>query len=353
MFLRGGASKVPVDIEHMRVVSSTGTAVDACAAFHRHHGGRFMLRFKRRSVPMVLRRVELQGHVFFVFQIAYTIQERTGFSGMRLLVGLSSDYVQNSAGPTTPDDAYVANIHALPAERWKGSDMIELALAISRALGVRRATLYDATRRTCEGGEDDTGYDLSMIMLLSRQVTFYGRYGFRPFPDTVWDHGHLMTGDTRVDLCSALTLLKRVRTSSLKVYMRKMLKSLEDPDAEYRLVRHMHVYGVLQVEPISRSELKETLPRRVTLIKRLLAALRPHEGPLLPLFDGETLPCSVKSDFLELLALGYPVLKPKKGTDVQWPAWVSLAQVAYIRRLHMQTVVHADPKMQRQVVMCG
>lgn len=337
---------IGIDISRTRAV--TGSAVDACAAFHRQHGGRFMLRFKRRLVPMVLRRVELQTQVFYVFQIAYTIRETTAFTGMRLQIGLTSDQTGY-----TPYDAYIANIHALPDDHWKGSDMIELALAIARMLGVRWASLYDATRRVCEQGTDDAAYDLSMVMLLSRQVTFYGRYGFRPYADSLWDHGRLMTGEIDKDLCAALGALARVRTASLKVYLRSMLRRLEEPDAEFRLVQHLHAYGVLQIDLLSARDLKDTRPRRVALMKRLSEAFKGHRGLLFPLFEGDTLPCSVKSDFLELLGMGYPVLKPKKGPDVQWPAWVPLSQVGHIRRLHMHTIVHADPKMQRQTTLCS
>lgn len=54
---------------------------------HGRVGGNFILRFERRLVPMVMRRGEVGGRVYFVFQIAYVVDETTAFSGMQIFVG--------------------------------------------------------------------------------------------------------------------------------------------------------------------------------------------------------------------------------------------------------------------------
>lgn len=375
--------------------------MEACTAFHRRVGNSFTLRFKRRAVPMRLRHVEVHGRRTFIFQLGYPVTEETGFTGMRLFVGCSATYFSSHPGaPHTPDEAYVANIHALPRHRWTGSDMIELALDISRAFGVKLASLTDMTFKACKE-EDATeenekpGHDLSMIMLLSRQVTFYGRFGFRPVVDSIFQHGVLVEGDPIGDLCSALALLGRLRTTSFVRYLSAMLKHLDPPSKTgktgetgetgqtktssktntstektygYRLTEDEYYYGVLQTSVMGLKALKATIPLRIPLMKRLLIAFKPHRGLLLPLFADDVLSCSAKSDFLSLLEMGYPTLRqgsklqvngpnghtrPRAGSgDVEWPAWTTLTRVSHIRDMRMQAVVQADPAQQRVTTFC-
>lgn len=77
-----------------------GNAVQNCASILVHlQGGtksssrmgegtvcNFSLRFKRRAIPMVIRRISLNGRVFYMFQIAYTVDETTSFPGMLMFV---------------------------------------------------------------------------------------------------------------------------------------------------------------------------------------------------------------------------------------------------------------------------
>lgn len=167
--------------------------------------------------------------------------------------------------------------------------MIELALGLARALGVCRASLFDAT--------------------------FYRRYGFVPVITSVWDAGNLRSDDPKRELCSALSQLKRVRASSLKTYLRAMLRHLDHPRPTlgHRFISHHYEFGVLQVQVLEVDEARDALPGRVRL-------MRPHDGPLLPLFGDvdaterqkkqQVLTCSAKSDLMELLAMGHPMLRP-------------------------------------------
>lgn len=307
-------------------------------------------------------------------------------------------YSDNYNGPNIDNDAYIGLIHALPLNRWKGSDMIELALGIARALGVRRASLFDATFQKCEkealgneeGGKDaeiltnqkeltrtsahkqEHGYDLSMIMLLSRQISFYGRYGFVPVINNSWDVANLDSDDPKKEICSNLAKLKRVKASSFKNYLRAMLHHLDKPQPTtgYRLVGHLYEFGVLQVRVLGVDEARTSLPTRVKIMKRLLEAFEPHDGHLLPLFgDGskglkggaETLSCSAKADMLELLEMGCPILRiddsrnrkaEKAKVVVTWPAWHLLEKLMRIRSMSMETVVHADPEKQKCETYC-
>lgn len=344
-------------------------AVEACEVLHHNVGPYFNLVFKHRVVPLTLRRVELYGHVIYVFKIAYTVDETSSLAGMMQFVGVSPNFFHHSdAHPLSPNHTYLANIHALPTHRWKGSDMVDLAMGIARALGVKHAWLYDATSRTCDSQTSDQSYDLSMIMLLSRQVTFYGRFGFRPVINTISDHGMLDSGDPITDMCRALRLLKRVHVSSFVEYLKKMLRHL-DPSVgkvtSYRLIEHHMYFGVLTVNALDVSELKTDVPLRIPVIKRLLTAfkLQPQKGVFVELFDAETLSCEIKSDFLLLRSMGFPILRlgskspsdsentSRKG-DVAWPAWLLLNKVATIRGMRMEADVQSDVKKQRHITAC-
>lgn len=348
-------------------------AVEAASMVNRDLNGRFLLRFKRRVVPMILHRVNLHGHLLFVFQIGYDVDETTGFSGMRLIVGLCSEYAEmvvSPVNPRVPNDAYIGLIHALPKHGWKGSDMVELALDIARALGVTRATLHDQATQSCTetSAKDDAGYDLSLVMLLSRQITFYGRFGFRPVVRTLSDRGVLTSGDTITDLCSALGKLKRVQTTSLIQYLRAMLRLLDPPGDKmtvatthgYRLLRNSITnWGVHQTYVMNDADLRVTIPLRIPLMRRLLEAFKGHKGTFLGLFEGTKLSCATKSDFLELLKMDWPILRlglkgsAKKGTpDIQWPAWSHLHKVLWIRNMYMEAVVQTDPALQRVSTSC-
>lgn len=391
---RRPSTKTTTSLVDLRnITSSSKSAVEAAAIFHEHINGRdrFELRYKKRVVPMVVRKINLRRRTMYMFQVAYTIDENTGFVGMRIFVGGSMAYFKREFPPEQPNEMYVANIHALPAERWTGSDMIELALGIGRALGVKRASLYDMTTRTCStniqpsekkkrpskerddsplvhqtaasaASADPPTYDLSMIMLLSRSITFYGRFGFRPTADQPNDFSYLPTGRPTADLCDALKVLSRVRVSSFVHYLRAMLRRLTSGIRDYRLVLDYLPYGVRAIIAMSANDLTTAIPERVTIMKRLLAAFEPRskDGPLLALFEEETLPCDVKADFMDLLNLSYFTLrhglkantKPTKGKDVEWPAWTYLSRVMQIRVLYMETVVQPDPTMQRQTSFC-
>lgn len=329
---------------------------------------------------MVLRRIELHGHVFFVFQIAYTVDETTRFFGMQQFIGMPAGFHENPDTPVAPNDSYISNIHALPLHRWKGSDMVELALGIARALGVKRASLTDATFRACNTespqnassdgsveSEEAVGYDLSMIMLLSRHISFYGRFGFRPVVDSVWDHGLLTSGDPIIDMCSALRSLARVRVSSFVKYLRSMINYLDPHVGKltrgYRLVDHLSFFGVVQITSLTASALREDVATRLPLMRRLLVAFSKHPGitVFLSLFDGSSLSCSIKSDFLNLLRRGHHTLRHSaKGTkgkriqpaDIGWPAWVLLMKVARIRSMRLETIVQSDPDRQRIATVC-
>lgn len=392
--------KTSIDFTEMRAiaVSTNSNAVEACQALHRRVGGNFILRFKRRLVPMVMRRGEVGGRVYFAFQIAYVVDETTAFPGMQIFVGATSNSLHSSqhGGPATHNEAHIGLIHALPLHRWKGSDMIELALGIARAMGVTRASLRDATYHTCERTKGQTkgqdqdpidpevaenrgahrqyrGYDLSMIMLLSRNVTFYGRYGFLPVASSVWDVSNLNTGDPKADVCATLAKLKHASASSFKRYLRAMLHHLDrpQPTAGHRFITHSHGFGVLQIYVQPLAAALASIPARVMLMKRLLTSFRPHEGPFLPLFgDGsdsgtdKTLSCSAKSDMLALLEIGFPILQihqasgsprerqKKTKTQIQWPAWRAIEQVSRIRNMSMEAIIHQDPNMQRVKTFC-
>lgn len=321
---------------------------------------------------MILHHVVLHGHLMFVFQIGYDIDETVGFSGMRLVVGWCAEYVERIVSETDPaklNEAYIGLIHALPKQRWKGSDMVELALSIARVLGVGRVTLHDQTFQACteQGANEGAGYDLSLVMLLSRQVTFYGRYGFRPVVRSFYDRGALTSGDTTKDLCSALGRLKGVQVSSFVRYLKSMLRLLDPPGDRmtnaitdgYRLMQRSRYFGVLHTEVMPDVHLRANIPLRIPLMRRLLESFRGHKGMFLALFEGTTLSCTTKADFLELLRMKYPILRmglkgpAKKGTrDVDWPAWASLQQVLWIRGMYMEAVVHSDPSLQRVATSC-
>lgn len=361
-----------ISLEDLHMVGARN-AVEAASIVHRLWTGRFMMRFKRRIIPMLLQRVSLHGHTAFVFQIAYEIDETTGFAGMRIVVGMSAEYVERIVTPNdslVPNDAYIALIHALPKKRWKGSDMVELALGIARALGVRRATLHDHAFQACteEGAPEVYGFDLSMILLLSRQITFYGRYGFRPAVRSLSDRGVLTSDDTIKDLCSTLGKLRRVHASSFTRYLKSMLRMLDPPAGDvtvaltdgYRLMRKNYYYGVLHTESMQDTEMRANIPLRVPLMRSLLQSFQDHKsGQFLGLFEGTKLACKTKADFLQLLRMDYPILRlglkgpTKTGThDIEWPAWIYLNQVQRIRSMYMEASVHQDPALQRVAAFC-
>lgn len=357
-----------ISLDDLHMVGARN-AVEAASIVHRMWKGMFLMRFKRRIIPMVLQRVLLHGHTIFVFQIAYEVDQTTGFTGMRIVVGMSAEYIERivtANDPLVPNDAYVALIHALPKNRWKGSDMVELALGIARALGVRRATLHDHAFQTCteEGAPELYGFDLSLILLLSRQISFYGRYGFRPAVRSLSDRAWLTSDDTIKDLCSTLSKLRNVHVSSFTRYLKSMLRVL-DPPAEnitvgYRLLRKNFQYGVLHTETMQDTEMRASIPIRVSLMRRLSQSLKDHKkGLFLELFEGTKLACKTKADFLQLLSMDYPILRlglkgpTKAGThDIEWPAWTFLKQVQRIRSMYMEAIVHQDPALQRVATFC-
>lgn len=116
------------------------------------------------------------------------------------------------------------------------------------------------------------------------------------------------------------------------------------PTAGYRFVTHSHGFGVLQIYVQPLAAALASIPLRVKLMKRLLTAFHPHEGPLLPLFgDGsdsgtdKALSCSAKSDMLALLAMSFLILQIHKASGssrerektkilIQWPAWRAIEQ---------------------------
>lgn len=139
-----------------------------------------------------------------------------------------------------------------------------------------------------------------------------------------------------------------------------MLRHLDKPRPTpgYRFVSHNHEFGVLQIRVQPIAEASASLPVRIKLMKRLLAAFQPHNGPLLPLFnDGDvgTLSCPAKADMLELSGIRFPILRIGKGKSpetVQWPAWQTISRITRIRGLSLEAIVHADPAMQRVKSFC-
>lgn len=347
-------------------VKGAENAVVACEVLHRRTGPSFLMSFKRKTVPMVLHRIAHDGHVFFVFQIAIIKDESMMFTGMQQTIGMSlaNTNTNEKLGPPTPNDSYIGYIHAMPLYGWKGSDMVELALGIARALGVQRACLYDGTYKACDG--DESGYDLSMVMLLSRQISFYGRYGFRPVVSSMWEYAFLPTGDPVSDMCKSIAALKRVRVSSFLQYIRSMLHVMDaspgQPKKPFRLVLNQTNHGVLHMYALSAATLASSLHDRIKLMKRLKEefAKHPRATLMFPLFEGSLLSCTAKSDFLELLGLRYHTLRlgvkgnsPKRlNSDVQWPAWSHLSNLSKVRGLKWQAIVNQDPALQRVKTMC-
>lgn len=346
-------------------VEGARSAIDACEVLYRRLGGRFSLSFKRRIVPMNLRRIPLSNRVLFILQVDVTVDESMTFSGMQQIIGMNPTNSQDGDGPPTPNDSYIGFIHAMPAYRWKGSDMVELALGIARSLGVLRTFLYDGTNMACDDDEG-SGFDLSMIMLLTRQVSFYGRYGFQPIAEMLWDHAALTSGHPVDDMCRSLRALKKVRVASFVRYLRSML-SVMDPSTDqarkaFRLVHEDVLFGVPHLNPLKHSAMTTSLPVRVNLMHRLLTAFAsvPGSSLLFALFEGSGISCRTKSDFLELHGLSYLTLRlGLKGSgskaqpgDVNWPPWSQLTTVTKIRQMRWAANVNADPLLQRVETMC-
>lgn len=348
------------------------SALAACEVVHRARGDQFDIAFKRRRVPLIMRRLVRSGVTVYMLALAYPQDSRRArWNGMQMFVGVTN--MDSLPLEASPHQAYMSYVHALPAYRWSGSDMVELGLALARGLGVHSVHLYDAASRSCGNGST---YDLSLIMLLSRRVTFYGRYGFRPLPSTLWDPPYQDTDDALGRLCKLLAGLSRVTVGSLAHYLAGVVRVLtpsaaelekqketrEKTKAKDRVVFVAHetreagiVDRVNYDLPLGNPALEEA-GERVThaLASRLLAALAhvPAGTLLMPLLASGRLDCQTLSDFSRLVSkTRFPDLIRGRET-IRWSAFPALGQVLAIRRLPMQAVVAADARQQRMASFC-
>ena len=161
-----------------------------------NEGGELLVRHGGREELVTVRRLLRDGAEMHVVQFARPVVEGS-WPGLMLILGAQFEPPSRSCGDQPdPHCAYIAYLRAVRG--WSGTQVLVLAVALSRAVGMRRVRVHDNAKvavpcnaRARTSAKDLQGWcdaHLSPMLLLSRAITFYGRLGFLPVPRGLEEH---------------------------------------------------------------------------------------------------------------------------------------------------------------------
>lgn len=338
-----------VKLQDMHTQGAT-SAVHSCETFWASIGSTpdFLLFFNERIIPMSMFCLKVEGLPVFQFVTRYPMPKNAkpgpllglnigiGHLGMSDTYG-SDKHIMNVNG------AFIKSIRAQPRHHWTGTHMIELGLAIARVLGVRRVRLHDGAIKKCN--KSVRGFSLSLIMLLSRRESFYGRFGFKP----------IKAGAT----AELADLLNRISTCTVAGFVRYMTNMIKHLAIDFQAVPSIPLGAELVLNNKAKQHphdmTKSQLNTRVKLMSRLVFALTPKaiqkKKLVMHLGDNKACTCQVLADFSALSSIGFLTLRfPQMAhKEVCWPPGLLIAHVAQINDMPLEARVQQDAAHQRVI----
>lgn len=217
------------------------------------------------------------------------------------------------------NNAYISNIHK--TEKISGSEMVTMAIKLIFILGAEKIMIDDGATIDCNGKE----ISLSPFKLLEKNRTFYMKFGFRPYDDSVDGNPRnpryaMRVKDAIKNKDSVIRKIKSMRIESIRRYLTRLFNIYTSlmKSGKYDTIR-FHYPSMIPTKDELRyirrtrplKDNKQVVSDQMALIARLFEIL-PKKGRLWPwLKNAFYKKCDLYHDFIENIT-------EKLMTGIEW-----------------------------------
>ena len=244
------------------------------------YGKEFYVQFKGRRVPFVIRRrlfkhdahtSRRQLKAIYKLSIAYPKTNNMRFPTLNMSIG--DDYY-------IPASGHIDYVHRNDEHDLSGTFIVELAITFLKFLAVKHVSLADVA--TADDGSKKCKFELAPYLLLKKNTTFYGKWGFKPqldFYNTSFD-------DEKAKLkrlCQVVNVLKKIKVKNILALLTKMRSALIQIATKditklvtYNVVEDFET-GIKSHEDYNDEWDTHSLNEMVGVLEKVIKSLSPHE----------------------------------------------------------------------------
>lgn len=151
----------------------SGTPLDNLSSIYKTHGKTFYIKYENRKIVFELIKKKLHNkYDYYIIQTKQDLVLPYGLYAIRI-VSFESDY---------GIDTFTAHLDNISVNKSiginSGTEAVQIALNLLKALNFQRAQLYDAAKVKCE--LDGSPIELSLYKFFERNSFFYQKFGFEP-----------------------------------------------------------------------------------------------------------------------------------------------------------------------------
>lgn len=176
------------------------------------YGKKFYVQFKGRRIPFIVKRRLSKQKFIYKLSIAYTQKNNMIYPTLNMSIG-DYDYA--------PENGYIDYVHRNDEHNLSGTFIVDLAIAFMKYLAVKQVSLADAAKANTNDENKRCTFDLAPYLLLKKNTTFYGKWGFKP-ELSIYNTSFENEKEKLKRLCKVVSRLQNIQVKDILLLLNKM-----------------------------------------------------------------------------------------------------------------------------------